>query len=66
MNKELIYLTYQTFPSETANTIQTIDNLKYFSKKKYSVKVLFPLRSENSTDNIEAVSYTHLTLPTKA
>ncbi len=55
MNKELIYLTYQTFPSETANTIQTIDNLKYFSKKKYSVKVLFPLRSENSTDNIEVL-----------
>ena len=29
---ELIYVTYQTFPSEKANTIQTIENLKYLSK----------------------------------
>tara|TARA_Y100000817_G_scaffold313894_1_gene311102 strand:- start:49 stop:1176 length:1128 start_codon:yes stop_codon:yes gene_type:complete len=52
MNKNLIYLTYQTFPASTANTIQTIDNLKYLSKKGYNVKVVFPLRSKTSTDDI--------------
>ena len=52
MRKELIYLTYQTFPSETANTIQTIDNIKYFSRKGYKVKLIFPLRSKSSTDNV--------------
>ena len=52
MSKELIYLTYQTFPSETANTIQTIDNIKYFSRKGYKVKLIFPLRSKSSTDNV--------------
>ena len=52
MNKELIYLTYQTFPSEVANTIQTIDNLKYFTRNNYKVKLIFPLRSKTSTDNL--------------
>ena len=52
MNKNLIYLTYQTFPASTANTIQTIDNLKYLSKKGYKVKVIFPLRSKTSSDEI--------------
>ena len=51
MNKELIYLTYQTFPSEAANTIQTMDNIKYLSRKGYNVKLIFPLRSKDSTDN---------------
>ncbi len=52
MIKKLIYLTYQTFPSETANTIQTIDNVKYFSRKNYNVEVIFPLRSKTSSDDI--------------
>ena len=29
---KICYLTYQSFPSEKANTIQTISNLKYFVK----------------------------------
>ncbi len=52
MNKKLIYLTYQTFPSEVANTIQTIDNVKYFARKNYKVRLIFPLRSKSSTDNL--------------
>ena len=52
MSENLIYLTYQTFPATTANTIQTIDNVKYLSQKGYKVKVLFPLRSKSSSDNI--------------
>ena len=53
MIKELIYLTYQTFPASTANSIQTIDNLKYLSQAGYKVKVLFPLRSKSSNDDIQ-------------
>ena len=51
-HKELIYLTYQTFPSEAANTIQTLDNLKYFYRNNYKVKIIFPLRTKKSTDDI--------------
>ena len=53
MNKKLIYLTYQTFPAPTANTIQTIDNLKYLINKGYKVKVVFPMRAESSSDKVK-------------
>ena len=53
MNKRLIYLSYQTFPAPTANTIQTIDNLKYLFNKGYKVKVVFPMRAELSSDKVE-------------
>lgn len=53
MNKKLIYLTYQTFPAPTANTIQTIDNVKYLFNKGYEVKVVFPMRSELSSDKVK-------------
>ena len=53
MNNNLIYLTYQTFPAPTANTIQTIDNVKYLNKKGYKVEVIFPLRSKSSSDSVE-------------
>ena len=32
MKTNLKYVTYQSFPSEKANTIQTIDNVNYLSK----------------------------------
>tara|TARA_Y100001980_G_C14511754_1_gene287204 strand:+ start:143 stop:1288 length:1146 start_codon:yes stop_codon:yes gene_type:complete len=51
--KELIYLTYQTFPSQKANTIQTIENLKYFSKNNKNISLIYPLREKNSSDNAE-------------
>jgi len=53
MSKNLIYLTYQTFPAPTANTIQTIDNVKYLFNKGYKVKVVFPMRSRLSSDKSE-------------
>ena len=53
MSKNLIYLTYQTFPAPTANTIQTIDNVKYLFNKGYEVKVVFPMRSRLSSDKSE-------------
>ena len=49
---ELKYITYQTFPSKKANTIQTIDNLKYL-KKYFNVELIFPLRESFSSSNIE-------------
>ena len=51
MNKKLIYLTYQTFPADTANSIQTTKMLKYFSKKDYQVKLIFPKRSKYSSSD---------------
>ena len=53
MSKNLIYLTYQTFPAPTANTIQTIDNVKYLFNKGYKVQVVFPMRSRLSSDKSE-------------
>ena len=50
---KICYLTYQSFPSEKANTIQTISNLKYFVKNGYDVELIFPLREKNSSDNFE-------------
>ena len=50
---KICYLTYQSFPSEKANTIQTISNLKYFVKNGYDVELIFPLREANSSDKLE-------------
>ena len=50
---KICYLTYKSFPSEKANTIQTISNLKYFVKNGYEVELIFPLREINSSDKIE-------------
>ena len=43
MNK-LIYLTYQTFPADNANSIQTISTLKYFVRSGLNVELIFPIR----------------------
>ena len=53
MSKKLIYLTYQTFPAHTANSLQTITMLKYFSHSNYQVKLIFPDRSANSSGELE-------------
>ena len=55
MHKKLIYITYQTFPADTANSIQTMTMLKYFSRSEYKVQLIFPNRSENSTNNLAAL-----------
>ena len=52
--EKLIYLTYQTFPSQKANTIQTIDNLNYLSEY-FDIELIFPLREKNSTDDIQVL-----------
>ena len=53
MTNKLIYLTYQTFPADTANSLQTSTMLKYFSRSNYDVKLIFPERTENSSGNIK-------------
>ena len=50
MNKKICYLTYQSFPSETANSLQTISNINYLIKNKIDVDLIFPLREATSTD----------------
>jgi glycosyltransferase involved in cell wall biosynthesis len=55
INKELIYITYQTFPAETANSLQTISNIKYLANNNVTVSLLFPLREKDSTDDIETL-----------
>lgn len=52
MIKKIHYITYQTFPSEKANTIQTIENLRNLSKEGVKVDLIYPLRDKNSTDNL--------------
>ena len=53
MNK-LIYITYQTFPSKKANTIQTIENLKYIAQK-VNVELIFPNRSKESSGKLSEI-----------
>ena len=53
MKKKLIYITYQTFPAFTANSIQTITHLSYFSKINLDVSLIFPLRNKESDGDIQ-------------
>jgi hypothetical protein len=54
MNTELKlkYVTYQTFPSQKANTLQTIGNLDYLSKNGLNVTLIFPLREAESSSDV--------------
>ena len=53
--KSLFYVTYQSFPADTANSIQTISNIKYFLKNGIDVTLFFPLRENNSSDDLEII-----------
>ena len=48
----LKYLTYQSFPAETANSLQTITTLKYFKKNGFDVTLIFPLREKQSNADL--------------
>jgi len=54
-NKAIYYLTYQDFPAQTANSQQTIGTCKYFFRNKYQVTLFFPLRSKNSSEDIDVL-----------
>lgn len=49
---KLFYLTYQTFPAQTANSLQTISNIKYLVRNNLEVSLYFPLREKQSNDEI--------------
>ena len=51
-NKLIYYLTYQDFPAQTANSQQTVSTCKYFVRNKYNVILFFPLRSMNSSEDL--------------
>lgn len=54
MNKVKIgYLTYQTFPAETANSLQTISNVRSFVRNNCEVELIFPLREKGSSGDID-------------
>ena len=55
MNKNLNYLTYQTFPAQTANSLQTISNIKYLIKNGVAVNLYFPLREKQSSADIKSL-----------
>ena len=60
MNKVINYISYQSFPAETANSLQTISNLKYLKKNNYDVRLFFPLREKNSTDDLKTIQKYYL------
>ena len=52
MVKKLRYITYQTFPARTANSIQTISTIKHLSRAELETTLIYPLRNKKSSDNI--------------
>ena len=49
----LTYVTYQTFPANTANSMQSIAMIKNFVRNGCDVKLVFPNRSKNSNKNLK-------------
>ena len=55
MKSELNYVTYQTFPAKTANSLQTITNIKYLIRNGIKVNLYFPIREKESSDNLSEI-----------
>jgi len=51
-SKNLTYITYQSFPAQTANSLQTISNIRHLKKIGINVKLFFPLREVSSNSSI--------------
>ena len=45
----LNYVTYQSFPADTANSLQTMANIKYLIRQGHNVSLYFPLREKKNT-----------------
>ena len=52
---KLNYITYQSFPAFTANSLQTMTHIKYFSKLDLDVLLIFPLRNKESVSDLETL-----------
>ncbi|MFL2681993.1 MAG: glycosyltransferase [Candidatus Actinomarina sp.] len=61
IQQEICYLTYQSFPAETANSLQTISNIKYLVRNGANVELIFPLREKSSSDSVEEIKKHYLT-----
>ena len=55
IQQEICYLTYQSFPADTANSLQTISNIKYLVKNGVGVELIFPLREKNSNASVKKI-----------
>tara|TARA_B100000963_G_scaffold262074_1_gene230231 strand:- start:7058 stop:8155 length:1098 start_codon:yes stop_codon:yes gene_type:complete len=55
MVKKLIYITYQTFPAKTANSIQTISVLKHINRIGFDTVLIYPMRNRNSSKNLDEI-----------
>ena len=55
IQQEICYLTYQSFPAETANSLQTISNIKYLVKNGVDVELIFPLREKSSSESVKEI-----------
>ena len=52
MNK-LYYVTYQSFPANTANSLQTITNIKYLVRRNIEIELIFPKREVQSSGDLD-------------
>lgn len=55
MIDKINYVTYQTFPANTANSLQTISNIKYLARSGVKLNLIFPLREKQSTSNLSKI-----------
>ena len=52
-NNKLVYLTYQSFPAETANSLQTITSIVEMVNQDVDIELIFPDREKASSDDIQ-------------
>ncbi len=55
MKRNIVYITYQTFPGRTANSGQTISSLKYFHREGFECTLVYPMRNKESSDKIDEI-----------
>ena len=53
MSKNIIYITYQSFPAETANSTQSIANILELVRQGNKLSLVFPNREKNSSDKLQ-------------
>ena len=61
VNKNNIcYITYQTFPAPTANSLQTVSNIKYLIRNGCDISLVYPLREPQSSSNLSELQKYYL------
>ena len=54
-SKKIKYITYQSFPATTANSLQTISMIKYLARSNYELELIFPNREQMSSDKLKVL-----------